>query len=378
MDHRKLESLTPDEVAPLIATGFLRMAPDGTWSGAQNFVPERLDVVADQVEVLSSTVMGLTLACARCHDHKYDPLPQRDFYRFSAILRSAYDPYDWLIPQEPLLAPARGPFPKRLLRYGTEKELRQVKRNNGPVEQEIKRLKRSLEEKAAPFRKQLLQEKREKIPAALRADVEAGVEVAEDSRSELQKYLVAAFEEFLTVKPDELEKRFEQYREESAKVKEAVMEAEKKLQPHPSIRALFDMPGEPTPNYLLLRGEHIRPGDSVEPGIPTALRPQTPSLPYREAGLEQRAATGSGQVAGTARSPLDGPGDGEPYLATPFRQGPGGHARQLRQAGGGSIPSGTAGLAGHRVRPARLEREGHAPADHDLQRLPSVLGQRRR
>ena len=279
VDHRKLESLTPDEVEPLIATGFLRMAPDGTWSGAQNFVPERLDVVADQVEVLSSTVMGLTLACARCHDHKYDPLPQRDFYRFSAILRSAYDPYDWLIPQEPLLAPSGGPFPKRLLRYGSEKELRQVKRNNGPVEQEIKRLKRSLEEKAAPFRKQLLQEKMEKIPAALRADVEAAAEVAEDSRSELQKYLVEAFQEFLTLEPGELEKRFEEYRKESAKIKEAVTKAEKKLQRRPSIRALFDMPGKPTPNYLLLRGEHIRPGDSVEPGIPTALRPQT--RPYR-------------------------------------------------------------------------------------------------
>ena len=279
VDHRTIQSLTPDQVEPLIATGFLRMAPDGTWSGAQNFVPERLDVVADQVEVLSSTVMGLTLACARCHDHKYDPLPQRDFYRFSAILRSAYDPYDWLIPQEPLLAAAGGPFPKRLLRYGSEKEQRQVKRNNGPLEQEIKRLKRSLEEKAAPLREQLLQEKREKIPAALRADVKAAAKVAEDSRNELQKYLVAAFEEFLTVEPNELEKRFETYRKESAKVKKAVMEAEKKLQPHPSIRALFDMPGEPTPAYLLLRGEHTRPGDAVDPGIPAALRPQT--RPYR-------------------------------------------------------------------------------------------------
>ena len=121
VDHRTIESLTPGQVEPLIATGFLRMAPDGTWSGAQNFVPERLDVVADQVEVLSSTVMGLTLACARCHDHKYDPLPQRDFYRFSAILRSAYDPYDWLIPQEPLLAAAEAPSPNACSATGPRK-----------------------------------------------------------------------------------------------------------------------------------------------------------------------------------------------------------------------------------------------------------------
>jgi len=284
VDYRKLDSLTPDEVEPLIATGFLRMAPDGTWSGAQNFVPERLDVVADQVEVLSSTVMGLTMACARCHDHKYDPLPQRDFYRFSAILRSAYDPYDWLIPQEPLIAPAGGPFPKRLLRYGSEEELREVKRNNGPVEEEIKRLKRALEEKAAPFRERLLREKREKIPEALRADVEAATRVSEDNRTELQKYLVEAFREFVTLEAGELEKRFEEYREEAGKVDEAVKKAEKKLQRHPSIRALFDMPGKPTPNYLLARGEHTRPGDFVEPGIPSALQAQT--RPYRIAKPE--------------------------------------------------------------------------------------------
>ncbi len=279
VDYRSIQSLTPEQVEPLVATGFLRMAPDGTWSGAQNFVPERLDVVADQVEVLSSTVMGLTLACARCHDHKYDPLPQRDFYRFSAIFRSAYDPYDWMIPQEPLLAPADGPFPKRLLRHGSRQERLQAELHNAPLEREIERLKRSLEEKAAPLREQLLREKLEKIPAALRADVEAAMKAAEDTRTELQQYLAATFGDSLKVEPSELEDRFEEYRSESAKVKEAVMATEKKLRPKPSIRALFDMPGEPTPTYLLLRGEHTRPGALVDPGIPSALSNQ--ARPYR-------------------------------------------------------------------------------------------------
>ena len=279
VDYRSTESLTADQAEPLVATGFLRMAPDGTWSGAQNFVPERLDVVADQVEVLSSAVMGLTLACARCHDHKYDPLPQRDYYRFSAIFRAAYDPYDWMIPQEPLLAPARGPFPKRLLRHGSKEERRQTELHNTPLEEEIKRLKRSLEEKAAPLREQLLREKLEKIPAGLREDVQAAMKAAEDSRTELQKYLVSTFGDSLKVEPGELEKRFEDYRSASAKVKEAVTETEKKLRPKPSIRALFDMSGEPTPTYLLQRGEHTRPGALVDPGIPSVLRDQT--QPYR-------------------------------------------------------------------------------------------------
>ena len=62
------------------------MVPDGTYSPANGSLPERMNVIADEIEVLSSSVMGLTVGCARCHNHKYDPIPQRDYYRLSAIL----------------------------------------------------------------------------------------------------------------------------------------------------------------------------------------------------------------------------------------------------------------------------------------------------
>lgn len=80
----------------LVATGFLRTAPDRTFANITAFVPDRLEVVADEIQILSTAVLGLTLQCARCHSHKFDPIPQRDYYRLAAIFKDAYDEHDWL------------------------------------------------------------------------------------------------------------------------------------------------------------------------------------------------------------------------------------------------------------------------------------------
>ena len=100
-DYRAAKPLTPQQIELLAATGFWRTAPDATYSTEQNFIPERMDVIAGQIEVLGSAVMGLSVGCARCHDHKYDPIPTRDYYRLVSILTPSYDPYHWLPPVFP-------------------------------------------------------------------------------------------------------------------------------------------------------------------------------------------------------------------------------------------------------------------------------------
>ena len=95
IDHQDLKEATKETIDILASTGFLRMTPDGTYSPANGSLAERMTVIADEIHVLGSSVMGLTIGCARCHSHKYDPLPQRDYYRLSAILQTAFDPYDW-------------------------------------------------------------------------------------------------------------------------------------------------------------------------------------------------------------------------------------------------------------------------------------------
>jgi hypothetical protein len=99
VDYEHAAEITPEIEDCLVATGFLRMAPDPTWANLTGFVPDRLEVVADAIDVLGSGVMGLTFKCARCHTHKFDPIPHRDYFRLAALFKGAYDEHDWLKPQ---------------------------------------------------------------------------------------------------------------------------------------------------------------------------------------------------------------------------------------------------------------------------------------
>ena len=69
-----------------VATGFLAL---GSMDLNENQREQyRMDVVDEQIDVTSRAVLGLTTACARCHDHKFDPIPQSDYYALAGIFRS--------------------------------------------------------------------------------------------------------------------------------------------------------------------------------------------------------------------------------------------------------------------------------------------------
>ena len=85
------EQLAGDEVEPvtpegLIATGYYRLGP---WDGG---APDRLQATYDELDDVVATTgqvfLGLTVNCARCHDHKIDPFPQKDYYRLLAFFHN--------------------------------------------------------------------------------------------------------------------------------------------------------------------------------------------------------------------------------------------------------------------------------------------------
>ena len=254
--------LDPESSDRLVATGFMRMGPDGTYSVSQGFVAERLTVVADQLQILTSTVMGLTVGCARCHDHKYDPIPQRDYYRLSAILRSAYDPYDWLSPNEADIGPDAdwNETNSRLLPGAPANDVEEAAQHNAPIEKEAARLAADLAALAAPVRQKLLDEK---VPSVAN---EVLVEVTKLLSKSLPEDVAAAAEAG-TGTGEVSEASFA----EAVSLFDSFVKVKLRLHTNPMVRALFDMGGDPTPVHVLYRGDHRNPGPPVAPGVPSVL-----------------------------------------------------------------------------------------------------------
>jgi hypothetical protein len=75
-----------EKAEQLTATGFLAIGPKGL--NEKNREQFRMDVIDEQIDATTRAVLGLTAACARCHDHKFDPVPQKEYYALAGIFRS--------------------------------------------------------------------------------------------------------------------------------------------------------------------------------------------------------------------------------------------------------------------------------------------------
>ncbi len=97
------QPVTPDVIDLLEATHFLRNGQDGTDIGVQEpeaFEVDRRAALEAVVQVTATSLLGLSLQCARCHDHKFDPISQREYYQFQAIMFPAFNPQDWINPKD--------------------------------------------------------------------------------------------------------------------------------------------------------------------------------------------------------------------------------------------------------------------------------------
>ena len=166
-DPRHLELLT--------ATGFLRMAPDITQRS--NSLTDRNTAVADALKVVSTSVLGLTVGCAQCHDHKYDPIGIDDYYRFRAIFDPAFPLHNWKQPGNRLVD-----MTSPVVNAEREK-----------IEKEAKKEEDAMTERRRNHCAEILEKKLADVPESEREETRQAVLAVEKKRTQRQKDLLEAY-----------------------------------------------------------------------------------------------------------------------------------------------------------------------------------------
>jgi mono/diheme cytochrome c family protein len=268
-DYEHVTEMTPEMYWNLVATGFLRMAPDPTWYNLTNFIPDRLEVIADEIDVFSSTVLGLTMKCARCHTHKFDPIPHRDYFRLVDIFKGAFDEHDWM-KSNWHNGLSMGERSDRDLPYVSTAERREWEGLNSRLQTEIVAKQAALAEQARILTKKLQAERLTQIPEELRGDVEKMLETPANQRSAVQTYLAEKFEKTMQVTRVDLLKADTAFKQLTDETTNQIAALESQKQPEPKIRALWDR-GDPSPTYIYRRGDYLNPARQVGPGVPSML-----------------------------------------------------------------------------------------------------------
>jgi len=261
VEWKNAERYTPELVRHLVATGFLRTARDQTHEGVGVIPPNYYEVLFDTVDLVAAGLLGLSVKCARCHDHKFDEIPQRDYYRLMAVLMPAYNPTDW----RPVF-----PFDKKVndrsLPDATEITRNEIARENAELDRQVSGHRSRIDTLRSTIRGRVLSEKARQVPEPIRADVLAAVAADAKQRNEIQKYLAGRFEKLLAVSDAEItEKLAADERRVIETERRAIAVIESRRRRVGRIQALFDV-GQVPKTFVLTGGQHGKPGQPVEPG----------------------------------------------------------------------------------------------------------------
>ncbi|NQV28714.1 MAG: DUF1553 domain-containing protein [Rhodopirellula sp.] len=259
------ERLPDDVIEGIVATGFLRTAADPSrpdFSSIKNAASQYFyPTIFDTLQIVCSSTMGLTVQCARCHSHKFDPIPQVDYYSMQAVLATAYRPGNWI------------PQMNRRLPIASKREKDAAAKKNAEVDAAIKALQTELATLKTTFTSRYFDDQLAKLPEELREDVRSALNAKPESRTEIHKYLVGKFEKKLRPQGKELDTALATYADftQAAKGLNAKVAAEESRRwVFDEVRALYDQPGEAT-TPVLLRGDALTPGPLVEPGVFSAI-----------------------------------------------------------------------------------------------------------
>jgi mono/diheme cytochrome c family protein len=226
-----------------IATGFHRNTQINQEGGID---PEqfRIESVLDRVGTTGTAFLGLTVACAQCHDHKFDPISQREFYQLFAFFNNQEEPnLDVGSPEE---------FAKRDAYRAKTKE----------IESELKEYADSLIPKQRAWETNLTDAARGK----LKEEVQTALLLLPEHRNDEQKKIAfAAFRD----------------QDEGYKKLQKNLDRFKKDEPRITTTMVLQEREKPRDSYIFIKGDFTRHGDPVTPGVLQVLNPLPKEKPNR-------------------------------------------------------------------------------------------------
>ena len=259
VDWRAASEFSPAMSRLLQATGFLRVAADDTNQDVLNTPDIRYGVLQRTVQTFASNVMGITVGCAQCHDHKYDPISQLDYYRLTAVFTPAYNPQQWLQPDDRSL-PEASPL---------EKE--SIDRANRQLDLRIKPFRRKLNALYQPYKQRLTDERLAQVPEVIREDLRIALKSFENELRPPERYLKEKFEPVVVPSEEQIQALLSpEELARASRLKSRIAALERHRRTYGTLQATVDT-GPPPPTYFLIRGNYLTPGPEVEPGMPAVL-----------------------------------------------------------------------------------------------------------
>jgi hypothetical protein len=240
------DELFPDDLDALVATGFNRNWPDEY--NAVNLEQRRQEILNDMTDTTALVFLGLTVGCARCHDHKYDPISQKDYYRVQAFF-AAFQPADM-----PLAGRA---------------DVEQYRRQLAEWQAKTADLRRQMSALEEPYRGQFFRERKRRFPR----EYQQLLDIPTEKRTPLQQQLASMVLKQVESTSGEAVQRMkpEVRKQWQALAQQLAAFDRSRPQAPPAAMALTDVGAVAPATHRLRRGEWDHPGKAVRPGFLSAL-----------------------------------------------------------------------------------------------------------
>jgi len=242
-------NLSASQIELLAATGFLRTAADPTSSGGFDPVLGGNQMVTDTLKIVGSSLMGLTVGCAQCHDHRYDPIPQADYFRLRAVFEPALDPNHWRRPSE------------RLVSLATDAD----RAKSAAIEAEAQALQNQYNEKVTRVVDAIREKEILKFPAEQQEPLRVAFSTPADKRTPEQKQLVDLNPK-VNISPGVIY-QFDEAMDKELKADQAKIAAKRAEKPvEDFVSPISELPGALPETKIFHRGDYRQPLKAVQPG----------------------------------------------------------------------------------------------------------------